>query len=281
VSDFITRTVSFSEAGWHNAQGIEGWFKRNCQRSAEAVNQLELVALKRVLRTSEDSNALVYAAINGQAISDKQLLRQILDDDECNLRIHALLKPFSWFASPDQWQILQAKAMASFFVYLVFSSGSIEDFISPITSHRAVYIGPEGVPVISETDNLYQDIQFLSNALDQKLEDNFACPYHVMTQNCMAILMRILLPNPVSLQKAFQPTPAESLIDHYDLGTQNRFWPVEHTWFVASAIKQAKALDDIESNENDTDPETYCSQRLEISRGVLAAYQKHLEMYGL
>ncbi|KAG8920354.1 hypothetical protein FRC00_010135 [Tulasnella sp. 408] len=77
-----TMAMSFFEAAWHRAWSIGEWFKRNCQRSAEAVDQLELIALKRVLCTSEDSSALVYAAINGQAIFNQQLLRQIFDDDE-------------------------------------------------------------------------------------------------------------------------------------------------------------------------------------------------------
>lgn len=282
--DFQTRILSFSEGARDKARVIQEWFRRKCERSAEAINQLELVALKRVLRTSEDPNALVYAAINGQAISDKQLLRQILDDIECKTRVYTLSQPFPLFVSSEKWQRLQAKAMASFFIHLVFCSGSVEDFISPDYIARiedeGTYASLEQALLTSEIDQLLQDLMSLSLALSENPADDSAeCPYHVMSQNCMEILTLAFSPGPPQLQQAFK-LASPGLTDPLpvsDLANLFAFRPVERTWFVALAITQAKTLDGIDQNEANNNPQRERSEQLERFRGLLLAYQKHLE----
>ncbi|KAG8922816.1 hypothetical protein FRC00_006986 [Tulasnella sp. 408] len=83
IEDYGFSTVRFGGAVLHRAKNISNWFQTHSKRNADAIDYLEVMAVKRVICTTEDPNALVYASTNGQSIVDKQLLRQILTDDEC------------------------------------------------------------------------------------------------------------------------------------------------------------------------------------------------------
>ncbi|KIO24298.1 hypothetical protein M407DRAFT_26318 [Tulasnella calospora MUT 4182] len=101
------------------------WLAKNISRTAEPVNQLTLIAAKRVICTSEDINALLYAAINLQAIRSTEEVRWLLDDDELYSHLsdawQALTIGETRRSSPS---FMQMSAFSSSLLHLVLSSPS-------------------------------------------------------------------------------------------------------------------------------------------------------------
>ncbi|KAG8899695.1 hypothetical protein FRC00_001089 [Tulasnella sp. 408] len=95
------------------------------QRYAEATGQLKVVALKRVLCTSEDPSALAYAAVNAHSLTDRDLLRQILDDDELKNRFERLATT----ASEMDPSMIQIQTFAASLLHILLLAGNVEDFI--------------------------------------------------------------------------------------------------------------------------------------------------------
>ncbi|KAG8961038.1 hypothetical protein FRC05_006400 [Tulasnella sp. 425] len=77
-----------------NSGSIASWVAKNVPRRAEPVDRLKSMAAKRVICTSEDRNALIYAAINLQAITSEEEASWLLSDDEFYSR---LIKLDNWF----------------------------------------------------------------------------------------------------------------------------------------------------------------------------------------
>ncbi|KAG8917496.1 hypothetical protein FRC01_002408 [Tulasnella sp. 417] len=101
-------------------------------RSAESPDDLQIIALKRVMCTSEDCNALIYSAVNLQVIRDQKALSSLAKDAEfCNrlsdLHQAALdAKRQGLTGSRDSSR--EAKVFSASFSHLLISTGSIPFF---------------------------------------------------------------------------------------------------------------------------------------------------------
>ncbi|KAG8916445.1 hypothetical protein FRC01_003149 [Tulasnella sp. 417] len=129
-----SRVLGFKNIVWHQFRIFADWFKNHSKRSAQVEERLQLIALKRVLCTSEDPNALVHAATNSRSIGDPGLIKQmVLDDDEFYRRLEHL----SLVSGPghifDGHHSIQGWAMITSWFSLVVSAGSVEDFFDPDT----------------------------------------------------------------------------------------------------------------------------------------------------
>ncbi|KAG8904726.1 hypothetical protein FRC01_008618, partial [Tulasnella sp. 417] len=65
-------------------------FLRTAIRPAESTNYLQIIALRRVICTSEDPKALVYSAVNLQVIRDPSALSSLAKDVEFRTRLSSL-----------------------------------------------------------------------------------------------------------------------------------------------------------------------------------------------
>ncbi|KAG8924891.1 hypothetical protein FRC01_010924 [Tulasnella sp. 417] len=121
--------VGSRPAALNQARTIGKWFICHAQRTADATDYLKFVALKRVLCTSDDPNALVHAATNAQSISQGHLLKQILNDSELRSRFENLdtVSMDTWIY--DQPVTIQNTAIARSLFYMVLAGGSVEDFL--------------------------------------------------------------------------------------------------------------------------------------------------------
>lgn len=110
---------------------IAEWFNRRGQRPADPTDQLKVIALKRVLCTSEDANAIMHAATNTQSISQSQLLSEILNDDEIRRRFETLdtISFGSLFFYGAAMPTIQNTAIARSLLHIVLMAGSVEDFL--------------------------------------------------------------------------------------------------------------------------------------------------------
>ncbi|KAG8943806.1 hypothetical protein FRC04_002500 [Tulasnella sp. 424] len=239
-----TKTMGFSEAAWHGARGITAWFDRPFQRSAEAVDELELVALKRVFCTSEDSTALVHAALNGQAIFDKTRLRQIFDDDEFKARLHNLYRS-SGIAG--NWQEVQHGAIVSLFGHIIFCCGSVEEILPPDPTPFGYSVNDDA----SERAAIQAEVEFFIGRVADLNPGTFAeCPYRTALKNYVPLLMISFgfYDNSVQWHEEFKRSiGAFEPASDATRGSQVR--PVEHFWFIAQGIKQAKAWDNFDGPE--------------------------------
>ncbi|KAG8913838.1 hypothetical protein FRC01_004361 [Tulasnella sp. 417] len=250
VEESQTKTLSFSEGARWMVRSIEEWFKRKCQRSAEPPNQLELIAVKRVLCTSEDSNAITHAAINGQAIFDKPLIRQIMDDDECKTRIQTLYRSLGLSIDHDQ---IHLSAVASLFFHVVLRCGSMEEFIQPDEITSSSYRVPE------ETDS------------ELLLFDRG--PGHTELAHALD-LFGIRVANgyfpwlAIEELKDCATLPASTFNAVKETGRS----PVGPLWFMAFATTHWKALDSSDTLEDDA------TRQLTSWREILAAYQRQQDL---
>lgn len=101
-------------------------------RSPESVDQLKLIALKRVIAISEDPRALTYAALNIRSIYKKEDIRSLINDVEFLERLRRL----SLRASDGGLRLAegifgseQARVIGTSFLYLVLSGGSMLDLL--------------------------------------------------------------------------------------------------------------------------------------------------------
>ncbi|KAG8906346.1 hypothetical protein FRC01_008044, partial [Tulasnella sp. 417] len=99
-------------------------------RPAEPTDRLKAIAAKRVLCTSEDSNALVYAAVNTEAMKSVTDIEWLLSDNEFYNRLAELVKG-GQYPYQGRSKALQGYAFRSAFITLIFSTGSPGFFIAP------------------------------------------------------------------------------------------------------------------------------------------------------
>ncbi|KAG9031571.1 hypothetical protein FS837_002951 [Tulasnella sp. UAMH 9824] len=176
------------------ARTISEWLKARCLRTADASDYLKVVALKRVLCTSEDPIALIHSATAVQSISQSQLLTHILNDIEIRSRIEALdtISFSSVMFHGTEKVTMQNTAIARSLFHIALMVGSAEDFLH--SDDRSL--------LKSQTD----DQAYASQALE-KLDDKFAsffpmkifsvdteCPEcsHCITMNyCMSLVSMI------------------------------------------------------------------------------------------
>ncbi|KAG8952103.1 hypothetical protein FRC04_005103 [Tulasnella sp. 424] len=139
VYRFISRQPSSSIGRWLKgvprssksiASATQKWFLAHIRRPGEDPDHLKAVALKRVICTSEDSNALIHAAINLQAYKNQDGLRQLLQDDEVHDRLRDLFHAAHRRRSDNFIRSVETKAFGNSFLYIILSVGSIPDFFS-------------------------------------------------------------------------------------------------------------------------------------------------------
>lgn len=136
-------------------------------RSGENVAQLEAVAAKRVLCTSEDFNALLYTAVNLHRMTSKESIEYFLGDETVYERLKELWEGGRHSAgSPN----LLAGAFSRAFLQLVFTGESAKLLVEP--HHRQRYseaLSPSGQDVRS-LHPLKQNVKVLNRCIDMGLE---------------------------------------------------------------------------------------------------------------
>ncbi|KAG8937219.1 hypothetical protein FRC00_007043 [Tulasnella sp. 408] len=143
------------------ARTISEWLKAHCLRTADATDYLKVVALKRVLCTSEDPVALIHSATAVQSISQSQLLTHILNDIEIRGRMEALdTISFSavMFYRTERVTV-QNTAIARSLFHIALLVGSVEDFLH----------SDDRLLLKSRTDD-----QAYASQLLEKLDDKFS-----------------------------------------------------------------------------------------------------------
>ncbi|KAG8943815.1 hypothetical protein FRC04_002509 [Tulasnella sp. 424] len=117
----------------YRAESATEWIKSRGQRPADGTDQLKVIALRRVLCTSEDSNAIVHAATNTQSISQSKLLGQILNDDELRGRLDALYTisydSVGYTGNAAAHLMIQGTAISRALLHMILMAGSAEDLL--------------------------------------------------------------------------------------------------------------------------------------------------------
>ncbi|KAG9029639.1 hypothetical protein FS837_003503 [Tulasnella sp. UAMH 9824] len=132
VRTFLSNAIQAeNETSLESAGGVISWLTHNIPRLPEPRDQLKLIAAKRVLCTSEDSNALVYAAVNLRAITSREGSQWLLGDDEVYHRLRELPHGPSYGRPPPT---IQEVAFTSTFFHLALSAQSPHFFLPP--NHR-------------------------------------------------------------------------------------------------------------------------------------------------
>ncbi|KAG9040384.1 hypothetical protein FS837_000722, partial [Tulasnella sp. UAMH 9824] len=131
----------------------------------EGVEDLKVEALKRVMCTSEDRNALIYSAVNLQVIRDQRALSSLAKDEEfrarlSSLQIGALLETQQEETSGRN-PFIEARAFSSSFFHLILGAG----IVGVSTQSRTEAIALNNV-IISPSliHNLYKGSTIHSNA---------------------------------------------------------------------------------------------------------------------
>ncbi|KAG9028814.1 hypothetical protein FS837_003777, partial [Tulasnella sp. UAMH 9824] len=100
-------------------------------RSPEDPDDLKIIALKRVLCTSEDRNALIYTAINLQCIRDENTLSFLAKDEEFRNRLyelyHAALGATEDGRTGSLNALLESRVFTTSFFHLLITVGSVSD----------------------------------------------------------------------------------------------------------------------------------------------------------
>ncbi|KAG8922817.1 hypothetical protein FRC00_006987, partial [Tulasnella sp. 408] len=234
-------TWSLWEVALYEARDISKWFQHHSERNADATDYLEVMAVKRVICTSEDSNALIYAATNGQTIVDKPLLLQMLTDDECKNRLQSLCHSLSVNGDYDPWQRVQYCAITSFFYHLVLCCGSLEDFLS---SESLVLLAEESAHDSYREkllDNIvYDKLWRLKRAIDCPLpSQHIECPYRIALTNSVRLMQ--ISSQGMTLEES--PEIFERWAGKFEPSSASKYWPLEHIWHLSLIITQAKVRD--------------------------------------
>ncbi|KAG8912544.1 hypothetical protein FRC01_005045 [Tulasnella sp. 417] len=93
-----------------------------CPRPGEETTQLQAVAIKRMLCTSKDFNALIYTGINLLAMSERESACYLLEDDSVHSRLGELIK------NPEEMLV---SVFSCAFTYLLLGGQSYELLIEP------------------------------------------------------------------------------------------------------------------------------------------------------
>ncbi|KAG9020967.1 hypothetical protein FS837_007699 [Tulasnella sp. UAMH 9824] len=96
-------------------------------RPAEPVKRLNAIAVKRILCTSEDPNALIYTGVNLCALKSPRLSEWLLSNEEVYNRLWKAAERYGDVYGLNQTSfalhVLPPRALHSAFIHLVFSSG--------------------------------------------------------------------------------------------------------------------------------------------------------------
>lgn len=258
---------------WFKFRSFADWFKDHSQKDAEATDGLELVALRRVFCTSEDSNTLVQATANAQSIVGSRLLEQVLNDDTFRNRLESLdryfIKGFN-----HQSEMVHDWAMASTFFYIVLSAGCAEDFL-----HSDDRLLLQDLREDRKYDSVLVDkLRAKINPLGKLLANRYTlpvecekCHHGTLITSCIALAFMIL--------SGFRPMMTLGSMDDRSF---EELTPVEgdsksfgYGWVEALRITTSKEWDsfcvgrDLANRNIETR-----AWRLERFRGFLRAYQE-------
>lgn len=126
------------------AESVLVWLQTHSSRPADHPEDLKAAVVKRVICTSEDSEALVLAATNLQAYKDDEGLHRLLQNDEFHDRLHDLFHTSHRERKESNIRGVETKVLGNAFLYIILSAGSISDFcrreegviVGPRTSHH-------------------------------------------------------------------------------------------------------------------------------------------------
>ncbi|KAG8925705.1 hypothetical protein FRC01_009800 [Tulasnella sp. 417] len=129
---------------------------------------LEAVAIKRVLCTSEDFNALIYTAVNIQAIQEKESAVYLLQDGAAFRRLVELA------GSPDQ---MLASSFSRAFSHLLLGGQSTELFVGHDDRHLyAAKVFPSIDQYYGEPHPLQRTVTSMRNRLKANMESSAMNP---------------------------------------------------------------------------------------------------------
>ncbi|KAG8937986.1 hypothetical protein FRC00_006319 [Tulasnella sp. 408] len=113
-------------------------------RSAETPNDLKIIALRRVMCTSEDRKALMSSALNLQVIRDQQALSSLAEDDEFRKRLSGLyegaLEDTRQGRTSKRDPFIEARVFSAAFSHLLIITGSV-----PELSWTAYHMNPSHI----------------------------------------------------------------------------------------------------------------------------------------
>lgn len=137
----LRESSSFAERpGQRYASNSVSRIAAKIPRPAEPVYRLNAIAVKRILCTSEDANALIYAAANLQTMESLECIEWLLSDEEVYGRlwegvVHCVMVYLRSSPrvspGPSDLQALKDEALHSAFIHLVFYSGRVGHLLGP------------------------------------------------------------------------------------------------------------------------------------------------------
>ncbi|KAG8967083.1 hypothetical protein FRC05_002297 [Tulasnella sp. 425] len=230
---------------WYHAGKIPQWFK---QRPADATDQLQVIALKRVLCTSEDPDAIIHAAANMQSISQTQLLSQILNHDETWKRLVTVSNPSSWFEATTSERI-QSTAVAHSLLHVVLMVGSVEDLL--LYDDRSLLKDRASDPEYSndwveKVEVRINDLFFMGFDLEK---DCAECSHCTFLNNSVELLWSIFSMDGRPKLIRIKPNHLERPI--HVIGASKVIGPA---WIEAWAITLSKEWDDLSGGEAELTP---------------------------
>ncbi|KIO24242.1 hypothetical protein M407DRAFT_26357 [Tulasnella calospora MUT 4182] len=131
-------------------------------RPPDDLENLKAKALKRVMCTSEDRTALVYAAVNLQALKKHQPLTRLIKNHEFYTRLSNLCKAAAKEIHHQQnnihthWHHIEARAFFTGFSHLIFSIGTAPQFHSYALGQRQL-----GYPLPGNLDTTQAEVEHL------------------------------------------------------------------------------------------------------------------------
>ncbi|KAG8938078.1 hypothetical protein FRC00_005339 [Tulasnella sp. 408] len=100
-------------------------------RSPETPDDLKIIALRRVMCTSEDHKALMSSALNLQVVSDQKALSSLAKDDEFRNRLSGLyegaLEDTQQGRTSKRDPFIQARVFSAAFSHLLIITGSVRE----------------------------------------------------------------------------------------------------------------------------------------------------------
>ncbi|KIO18112.1 hypothetical protein M407DRAFT_32214 [Tulasnella calospora MUT 4182] len=106
---------------------IYRWFVLAGNRSPEDPDDLKIEALRRVICTSEDRNALIYSAINLRVVRDTRALSSLGSDEEFCTRLLSLARATPRETQQGQsgrYSVLESRVFSTSFFHVIFSTCS-------------------------------------------------------------------------------------------------------------------------------------------------------------